>query len=145
MIARTSWDELPDEIRDAVSDRTGPILSVRNASAGQNSAIAIILHTATATVFVKGLRKDHPAVVAQSREAAINPYIRHVGPTLLWHAEVDAWDLLGFAYLDGRHADYRPGASDPAKIVTTIGQLAGLPCPPPPSDQARRAALGLLH
>ena len=68
-------------------------------------------------------------MVTQSREAAINPYVRAIGAQLLWEAEVDAWNLLGFAYLDGRHADYRPGSPDIAKVVVTMGRLASLPCP----------------
>mgnify|MGYP001412248076 CR=1 FL=1 len=83
MIPRTSWDELPDEIRRAIEERTGSILSVRDVPAGRNSALAITVHAVDGTVFVKGLRKDHPGVVTQSREAAINPYIRAIGPQLL--------------------------------------------------------------
>lgn len=137
MIARTSWDQLPDDIREAISNRTGTVLAARDASAGKNSALAIILHTNRGTVFVKGLRKDHPGVVAQAREALINPYIQSIGPKLLWQADVDAWDLLGFAHLDGRHADYRAGSSDIDKIIRMMRRLATLTCPDLP--QFKRA------
>jgi Ser/Thr protein kinase RdoA (MazF antagonist) len=61
------------------------------------------------------------------------------GPQLLWEAEVDAWNLLGFAFLDGRHADYRPGSPDIAKVVATMGRLASVRCPDLPQlKQAER-------
>jgi hypothetical protein len=139
MIPRTPWEDLPDEVRDAIIERTGPVLAAESVSAGQNAAVALRLRTSTGAVFVKGLRKDHPGAVTQEREAAVNPYIRSVGPTLLWHTEVDAWNLLGFAHLPGRHADYRPGSADIAKIVETMNNLASLPCPDLP--QVKRAEL----
>jgi hypothetical protein len=137
MIPRTSWDELPGEVRRAVEERTGPIRSVRNAATGRNSAVALIIEADAGAVFVKGLRQDHPGIPAHRREAAINPYVRAVSATLLWEADVDEWNLLGFAFLDGRPADYRPGSPDVALVVATMGRLAALPCPDLP--QLKRA------
>lgn len=105
---RTNWHDLSNTVRNAVEAHTGPVLKAETAAEGLNSAVAIVAHTASATVFIKGLRNDHPGVVTQQREAAINPYIHTVSPRMLWQAEADGWNLLGFEYLKGRHTDYSP-------------------------------------
>lgn len=127
---RTDWPDLPDRVRAAVTERTGPVLAAQTADDGKNSAVALLLETAKAgPVFVKGLRLDHPGVVAQYREAAINPYVRRLAPPLLWQTEVDGWNLLGFQRVPGRHADYRPGSLDVPRVVTAMERLAELHCP----------------
>ncbi len=56
---RTNWDELSDDVRDAIQSLTGPVLSERTVTEGLNSALAVVLHTSTGLVFIKGLRTDH--------------------------------------------------------------------------------------
>ena len=107
---RTDWAELSEPVRHAITARTGPVLSAETASDGLNSAIAMSVRTPTDTIFVKGLRTDHPGVVTQHREAMINPHVLSVSPRLRWHIDdVDGWNLLGFDHIPGRHADYTPG------------------------------------
>lgn len=127
---RTDWPDLSDQVRAAITERTGPVLAARTADDGKNSAIALLLETAQAgSVFVKGLRLDHPGVVTQHREAVINPYVRRLAPPLLWHIEIDGWNLLGFQRVPGRHADYRPGSPDVPRVVAAMERLAQLRCP----------------
>jgi hypothetical protein len=134
---RTHWAGLSESVRVAIAARTGPVLSAQTASAGLNSAIAIILRTTRGTVFVKGLRTDHPGVVAQGRESMINPHVLPVSPRLRWHIDdVAGWNLLGFDYVAGRHADYTPGSPDLAKVIATMRRLGQIHCPDLPVKQA---------
>lgn len=129
-IPRLDWEQLPPAARNAVEALLGPVRSAKTVSLGQNSAIATILDTQQGRVFVKGLRTGQRGVVAQQREAAINPYVRAVSPELLWRIEFGGWDLLCFEYVDGRGADYTPGSADLPHLVATMRRLAELPCPP---------------
>lgn len=126
---RTHWVDLPDQVRDAIQAHTGPVLDAHTASAGLNSEVAAILHTAAGRVFAKGLRADHPRVWTQQREKIVASHVSPVAPRLLWHVETGGWNILGFEHIDGRHADYTPGSPDLAKVVDVIGQLAEIRCP----------------
>jgi hypothetical protein len=138
MLSRTQWDELSDDVRDAIQSRIGTVLGAETASAGLNSALAAVLRTAAGTVFVKGLRTEHPGAVAQQREALINPHVLDVAPRLLWRIEVDGWDLLAFEHVRGGHADYSPGSADLPKVVEAINLLAKVPCPKLPLKRAEQ-------
>jgi hypothetical protein len=112
-------------------------LSTETAAEGLNSAAAIFVRTATTTVFVKGLRTDHPGVVTQGREAMINPHVLPVSPRLRWHIDdVGGWNLLGFDCVCGRHADYTPGSPDLAKVIAIMRRLGETRCPDLPVKQA---------
>lgn len=130
-MARIGWDQVPAEVRDAVREHTGPVLSARTVGAGLNSEIATFLDTAAGTVFVKGRPTGRPALT-QRREAIINPYVRRVAPRLLWRLETGSWDVLVFEHIDGRHADYTPGSDHLGLVVDIIGQLATIDCPDRP-------------
>ena len=114
--------------------------TARTADAGLNSQLAAVLDTEAGTVFVKGLRVDHPGVVRQGREAMINPFVRSVAPRLLWHDQVAGWDLLAFEYVDGGldFADYSPGSPDLARVIDAMHRLAAIGCPDLPVKQARQ-------
>jgi hypothetical protein len=138
MLPRTHWDQLSDHVRNAIQDRTGPVLDAETATEGLNSALAAILQTTSGSVFVKGLRTDHPGVVTQRREALINTYVRTVAPRLLWQVEVDGWSLLAFDYIEGRHADYSPGSPDLPKVIDAMAALGDIVCPDVPIKQAEQ-------
>lgn len=138
-VPRIAWAQLPDRVSNAVAALIGPVLSATTVSDGQNSAVAAILDTRQGRVFLKGLPTDHRGVVTQQREAAVNPYVRAISPELLWHIEIDGWDLLCFEYVAGRGADYTPGSPDLRHLVTTMSQLTELPCPNLPPMYFRRA------
>jgi hypothetical protein len=134
---RVTWDSLPDAARGAIEAHTGPITSVEPVSGGLNSELAVILHTASETTFVKGLRTDHPRVWTQNQEKAINPYVQSVSPALRWAMD-DEWNILGFDYVPGRHVDYSPGSPDLVKVVDSLRRLQELPCPDAPMKLAER-------
>ena len=129
---RTDWDNLPDGVRAAIQSETGPVVSAETVSEGLNSALAAKLRTVTDTIFIKGLRTDHPGVVTQRREAAINPYVRDLSPRLLWRVLAEEWDVLAFEYVAGRHADYSPGSPDLPLVIDTMRRLSSIPCPEVP-------------
>jgi hypothetical protein len=134
---RTDWKQLSASVRTAIEARTGRVYAASTAPAGKNSAIAALLETDAGQIFVKGLRTEDPRVVAQRREAAVSPYVSPLSPELLWHTEVDGWNLLGFRAAAGRHADYTPGSADLPKVVDLMRRLALLRCPDIP--QLKRA------
>ena len=121
-VPRIDWDHVPSEVRAVIESHTGPVTAAHTASAGLNSEIAVILETDGGWVFVKGRPAGRPAVTRR-REAAINPYVRHLAPRLLWQANTGGWDLLGFEHVSGRHANYAPGSGHLAVVVTVLCQL----------------------
>jgi hypothetical protein len=135
---RTDWDDLPEGVRTAVEAHTGPVTHAKTASEGLNSALAAFLYTPSGTVFVKGLHRDHRQVVSQQREAMIAPYVLAVSPRLLWQVEVDGWNVLGFEYIEGRHADYTPGSADLPKVIDAMRLLDTIPCPDLPLKRAEQ-------
>ncbi|GHG74313.1 hypothetical protein GCM10018779_50940 [Streptomyces griseocarneus] len=116
-------------MQDAVESVTGPVLKVDMLSAGFNSEIAARLHTPDGTVFVKGLRSDHPRAWTQDREAAVNPYVRPIAPSLLWHIREEGWNLLGFEDIDAPHADYNPGSPHLPLVVEALHRLSNIAAP----------------
>lgn len=126
---RIDWAELDASARSVIEAHTGPVLAARSATEGKNSHVAAFLDTTDGTVFVKGLRQDHPGVITQKREAAINPCVLTVSPRLLWEAQDVDWHLLGFEHTPGRHADFAPGSPDLPLVLDAMRRLGGLPCP----------------
>jgi hypothetical protein len=135
VVERIHWEDLPRGTREAIERHTGIVSSARTVSEGFNSAIAAVLTTETGSVFVKGLHREHRRRGTQDMEALINPYAARVSPRLLWRVEGE-WDVLGFEVVDGRHADYRPGSPDLAKIAGTMAELGTLRCPDLPVKPA---------
>lgn len=121
--------ELPDTVVRLIEKVSGPVVDVRTVNAGLNSAIAARVRTVDRTLFVKGLPLDHPRVWTQKREARISPYVHGIAPELLWHVEEGDWSILGFEYVDGGHADYRPGSLDLPAVLATMIRLAEVPAP----------------
>lgn len=143
MQQRVSWEDLPEPTRTAIAGHTGPIRQVRPVSTGMNSALAVVVDTDQGQVFVKGIRNDNPGVVAQEREAAINPHVRAVAPVVLWQlTDAEGWHVLGFEYVDGRVADYRPGSADLPLVLDTLRTLGNAVCPDLPTvkDAGKRWA-----
>jgi hypothetical protein len=121
-----AWDDLPGPLRHAIEARTGPIGAVRIATAGQNSPLAAIIEAGDGRFFAKGMPSGHRRVISQAREAAVAPLVREISPALLWHFDEAGWNVLGYEYADGRHADYTPGSSDLdhlARLMTALGDI----------------------
>ncbi|MFF1918040.1 aminoglycoside phosphotransferase [Streptomyces sp. NPDC058239] len=135
---RGSWDEMPATVIAAVESHTGPVERVEPALDGYSSHVAATVRTSRGRFFVKGLRTDHPAALAQDCEAAVNPFVVPLGPRVLWRVVTDGWDVLGFEHLEGRSAEYHGGSHDlqrVAEAMTELGALHGGPVPVPRAEQ----------
>jgi hypothetical protein len=122
---KANWEEA----RQLIETQTGPIRAVKEVSEGRNSEISVIVRADDDVTFVKGRRTDHPQVWTQEREKIINPSVRRISPWLKWSSRNDDWDLLGFEYVPGSHADYSPGSADIPKVARTLRKLQEIPCP----------------
>jgi hypothetical protein len=126
---RVAWDDLPGPLKQAIEALTGPITRVRIASAGQNSPLAAIIDTGEGRVFAKGLPSAHRRVITQGREAAVAPLVKDISPALLWHFDEAGWNVLGYQYAQGRHADYSPGSPDLDRLVQLMEALSAIKVP----------------
>ncbi|MFF1714386.1 aminoglycoside phosphotransferase [Streptomyces sp. NPDC058268] len=133
---RLEWYDLAAEVRIAVAELTGPIHAVQPVDGGFNSQIAVRLETEGGSVFVKGLKSDHPRAWTQRREAEVSRHTGPLAPRLLWTLNTLGWDLLGFEFIKGRHADYSPGSADLALLAKALTDLAAIPVPPLELKQA---------
>ena len=127
---RISWDDLPDELKTAIEQRTGRILDASTATAGQNSPVAATVTTDQGKTFVKGLPRSESRSSSQGREIAVAPLVREISPHLRWHFEEAGWIVLGYQHVEGRHADYRPGSNDPDALLPLITALGEIEAPP---------------
>jgi hypothetical protein len=129
---RIEWDNLPATLKEAISARTGPVISGQAATNGQNSPLAAVLNTRNGKVFVKGLPSGHRLVVTQAREAAAAPLAQGLSPQLLWQFDEAGWNVNGFEHIDGRKASYRPGSPDIGPVTDLMTALCRIEIPPGP-------------
>ncbi|MEV8030764.1 aminoglycoside phosphotransferase [Streptomyces sp. NPDC086182] len=128
-MSRIPFEQLPADVRRAISDKTGVVHRALTAEGGMNSGIACVLETNSGRVFVKGIPTDHPQVAAQRREAAVAPHLPASCPRLYWHLESGRWSLLGWEVIDGRHADYRPDSPDLPLVEAALVELQDVTAP----------------
>ncbi|MEV5242527.1 aminoglycoside phosphotransferase [Streptomyces cinnamoneus] len=127
---RSDWAELPVGARDAVLERTGPVAEVQDVPHGITCSFAAVLSTAAVRVFVKGVPVgDERGRAAQAWEVAVNPLVLQAGPRLLWQLEAEGWDLLGFEWVNGRHADLSPGSLHLPLVAAALGAAQGVVAP----------------
>ncbi|MFJ4713146.1 phosphotransferase family protein [Streptomyces sp. NPDC088785] len=126
---RIPFEQLPADVRQAVTDKSGAVRRTVTLQGGMNSGVASVLETESGRVFVKGIASDHPQVTAQRREAAIAPHLPASCPRLYWHLEAGGWSLLGYEVLNGRHADYSPGSPDLALVRAALTELQQVTAP----------------
>lgn len=132
MAKRIQWEDLDATLIDAISARTGPILAGRAVTTGKNSPLAAVLETRNGMVFVKGLLPNHRMVITQAREAAAAPLVKNISPQLLWRFDEAGWNVLGYEYVEGRSADYRPGSPDIDLVVGLMQALSTIRVGPGP-------------
>jgi hypothetical protein len=117
------------DVQELIEQQVGPFNVVKHVPEGRNSEVSVIIRTGDDTTFVKGRRADHPRAWTQERERVINPAVQPVAPRVKWSVHNETWDLTGFEYIHGRHADYSPCSADLPKIVDTLQRLQKIPCP----------------
>lgn len=126
---RIQWDDLPGSLKEAISDRTGPIISGRAVRDGLNSPLAVVIEAPGGKMFVKGIPSGHRQAKTQDREAAAAPLVRDISPALLWHFDEAGWNVLGFEHVQGRAADYSPGSPDLDAIARLMDLLSRIEVP----------------
>lgn len=137
MEQRIAWEDLPHALKQVIQARTGTITAARTMTSGQNSPLAAVLDTPTGRFFVKGLPSGHRKVITQDREAAVAPLVTAISPALLWHLDEAGWNVLGYQYAPGRHADYRPGSPDLDQIAWLMNTLSLIQVPADPGPLKR--------
>lgn len=124
---RTNWENLPAGLRDSIEVYSGVVRTAVTVRAGDNSALAAVLETQRGTIFIKGRKLDEPGANTQAREAVVAPWVQGLSPQLLWRVQTLNWDVNGFEYIAGRHADYM-GSSDlsaVADLMCRLGEVDG--------------------
>lgn len=66
-----SWAHLPDEVRDTISDRFGPISGVTPMPTGLTAGTSVRLDTPRGRLFVKALPDDACSAQLYGREACV--------------------------------------------------------------------------
>lgn len=122
---KANWEEA----RNLIEKEAGSIRAVTELAEGRNSEISVVIRTDSDVTFVKGRKAGHRRAWTQERERLVNPLVRHISPALKWSTANADWDLLGFEYVSGVHADYSPGSLDIPQVITTLGQLQEITCP----------------
>ena len=125
---RIQWDDLAPALKDRIAARTGPVITARAVTDGQNSPLAAVVETTAGKVFVKGLPSSHRQARTQNREAAAAQLVSGISPQLLWQFD-EGWNVLGFEHIQGRAASYAPGSPDLPLITRLMGSLATVKVP----------------
>lgn len=131
----------PEELRDInspdtqalwklVGPYTGEQHDVQPTKRGNSSDVTALVQCENGPVFVKACR-NRPGGRRASiiRERLVNPSVRALSPTLRWHAEDDAWIVLGFEVVEGRSSDFAPGSADLPTVVDVLNRIGELPLP----------------
>ncbi|MEU1071891.1 MULTISPECIES: phosphotransferase [unclassified Streptomyces] len=127
---RWEWDGLPGVVRAAVEDRTGLVADVVPVTAGLTCSFAAGLRTSSGRLFVKGVRVgDAAGMAGQRMERVVHPLVQGLSPGLRWRVRAGGWELLGFDWVEGRHAELGPGSSDAALVgeVLVAASAVGVP------------------
>ncbi|WP_424217797.1 phosphotransferase family protein (plasmid) [Streptomyces sp. BI20] len=129
---RPAWDDLPQAVRDAITDHAGaPVAGATTQTAGFSNGLAVRLVLADGRrLFVKGTPTDHVLHPRYAEEAAIGSVLtgRAPVPDLLRTWEVGGWLLMVIEDVDGRHPDIRPDPDGPGTdTLLLLDLLAVLP------------------
>lgn len=126
--------ELEPDLAALIEPHTGPILEAVRIPHGFTSDYTGIIRAASGRVFIKAARDPGRLVSSLEREAAINPAVQPVAPALHWQARGHGWLALGFQYVPGRHASFRPGSPDLPAVASAIDRISGITLPPAARD-----------
>ncbi|MFI5617555.1 phosphotransferase family protein [Streptomyces sp. NPDC051567] len=128
MTERVQWEDLPAGLREAVTARTGPVVTSETVAEGLNCTVALIIHTRRAgPLFLKGVRTSDATGTAGLRaEEHVNGVVAAHGSALRHRFEAAGWRCLAFAHLDGRHVDLSPGTGDLDAVARTLERVQSL-------------------
>lgn len=119
-MARTGMDA---GLLALVQSQTGPVREHSRTERGYMSDYTGVVESAGGRVFVKAVRASGRLVSSLEREEKINPFVREFSPAVLWAARDDDWYALGFEYVAGRHASFKPGSPDLPGVVGVLDRI----------------------
>lgn len=125
--------ELDPGLAALITPNTGRITEAVRADGNMSDWTGTITNSGGARVFVKAMRTGRHAGRTEQmrREEAVNPFLAHLAPPLVWRAEDYGWIALGFEHVDGRHANFKPGSEDLPAVVDAVDRIGRIPLPPP--------------
>ena len=136
-MVRMTFTELPGEVRAELADLAGPVKEFVPAAIGNHAEVAGEMRTSRGRAFIKGARliPDQRGGGAEAwsllNEAEVLHAVRPHAPELLWRFDLAGWRIVGFEFVNGRHADYTPGSPDLELVAAAVEDLATRECPPP--------------
>ncbi|MER5866542.1 hypothetical protein [Kitasatospora sp. NPDC002040] len=127
-MARTEWNRLPSEARQAVEALTGPVVKAQSADNGVNSAFASLLQMDGDEVFVKGVPTDAPGAWVYRHEADVSA-AAPLAAFPKWRSEGGGWSFYGYEFWPGRHPDFSPESADLPFVAATLAVVSSFPWP----------------
>lgn len=135
-MVRVNFTDLPREVLSQLANLAGPIQEFTPAAVGNHAEVAGEMRTSRGRAFIKGARliPDQRGGGAEAwsllNEAGVLSAVRPHAPELLWRFDAAGWRILGFEFVNGRHADYSPGSSDLDLVAAAVEDLSARECPP---------------
>ncbi|MEV4304203.1 phosphotransferase [Nonomuraea sp. NPDC049624] len=120
------WEELPAEVRDAVTSACGPIRHVVSLPSGLTSGAAVRLATASGLMFLKALPDDVPSAGLYQRERRVGAVLPATvpAPRMLRGGHTAGWVWLLFEHVNAARAvNLAPGSPDVAEVVEIVRVL----------------------
>lgn len=131
------WEELPAEVRDAVTSTCGPIRDVDSLPSGLTSGMAVRLATASGPLFFKALPEDSPSAKLYQRERRVGAVLPATvpAPQMLRGGHTAGWVWLLVEHVNAtRPVDLSPDSSDVADVVDLVRVLGETLVPNPGAD-----------
>ncbi|MEV5409896.1 phosphotransferase [Thermopolyspora sp. NPDC052614] len=133
----STWDGPPAEVREAITDRFGPITGVAPMPPGLTAGTSVRLDTPRGRLFIKALPQGSPSVPLYLREAHVTPVLPAVvpSPPLRWSGHHAGWISLVFDHIEpARKIDLGPGSPDGAAAIDLVRLLGEALTPNPAGD-----------
>ncbi|MGP3963262.1 phosphotransferase family protein [Nonomuraea sp. 3N208] len=135
-MTRPTWEELPDDVINAVQEQCGHVLKAENATAGIMPGVAARLDLEDSDrVFFKAIERTHEAARLHLRERWAGQSLPAdvPAPRMLWSDTIGKWHVMVHQYVNdnAHHADLSPGSKDLPAVLDTMALLGALltPCP----------------
>lgn len=105
-------------------------MSAERSRRGYTSDFTGIVRSGSESAFAKAVRDPGRGVSSLEREAAVNPFVAHLSPALLWQARGNGWLVLGFEVVPfDHHASFKPGSPDLPAVLRAVDAIGRTPLP----------------
>lgn len=133
------WEDLPPALRRYLTGRLAAVGPAVPVDGGFTPGVRVRMRVADSRdVFVKAIPATDPLAAMYREEGEINRDLPpDIGPRLLAVLDRDGWVVLAFEYVEGRHPDFSPGATDLAAVIDAVAALPTVlsPSPYPPAPE----------